>query len=154
MSIQKTILLVDDEEDFLWIVKEFLIIKGYSVLSTSSPLEAVQIADSYAGKINLLLTDVRMPKMSGVELSHKLLSIREQMPTLFMSGFEFEILSDGITLDELNFYIIRKPFLMKALMSKVNKILTTHIPQYITTFLLSFGETHSFIEQWVITGCQ
>lgn len=127
MSIQKTILLVEDDEDVLCVFKDILIRNGYNILSTSSPLEAIQIAESYEGEINLLFTDVIMPQMSGMDLSRKLSSIREKMPTLFMSGYFDGILSDGISLDELNF--IYKPFSIKALISKVETVMTPPTPQ-------------------------
>jgi DNA-binding NtrC family response regulator len=118
MSIQKTILLVDDDDGVLRVLRAMLIMNGYNVLSTSSTLEAIQIAESYAGEIHLFLVDVILAEINGIELSKKLSSIREKMPTLFISGYD-----NGIALSEHNF--IRKPFLTKALISKVETTMTS-----------------------------
>jgi two-component system cell cycle sensor histidine kinase/response regulator CckA len=122
MPERLTILLVDDENALLRLCMRVLENVGYNVLSASTPFEAILIAETYNGHIHLLLTDVRMPDMNGKELSDKLSSIRQNMLTLFMSGYSAEILSaDGINAEVSNF--IHKPFSLKALIGTVEIML-------------------------------
>ncbi len=129
MPERLTILLVDDEYAILRLCVSILENVGYRVLSASTPFEAIQIAETYNGHIHLLLTDVRMPYMNGKQLSDKLSSHRQNLRTLFMSGYSAEILSaDGINADVCNF--IHKPFSLKALVGTVEILLKNNPHEY------------------------
>ncbi len=117
-----TILLVEDEPDILKLCKHMLEGRGYKVLITSTPNEAIRISDRYKGSINLLLTDVIMPDMNGNELSKTLQSRRPNIKTLFMSGYTSDIFLD----DEMPGHVanfIQKPFSIKTLIKAVHKSL-------------------------------
>src|SRR6266511_2963334 len=86
----ETILLVEDDDDVRAFVKDVLERHGYRVLVAALPSEAIAIAAGCAGEIELLLTDVVMPEMSGRELSEKLTAGRPTMRTLYMSGYTDE----------------------------------------------------------------
>jgi DNA-binding response OmpR family regulator len=122
MSDKCTILLVDDKVLILDICKQILEMNGYRVLIASTPSEAMQTAQKYDGEIDLLLTDVMMPGMNGVELSRRLSTLRKNMRTLFMSGYSASLLADeGVDFDVR--YLIQKPFTMEDLLKRVTGIL-------------------------------
>jgi PAS domain S-box-containing protein len=119
---QETILLVEDETALLNLGQDLLKILGYRVLTAGSPGEAVRTAED-AGVIDLLVTDVVMPEMTGWELSQRLLSSYPNLKSLFMSGYTADIIGDqGILKEGLNF--IQKPFSIKDLGVKVREILS------------------------------
>lgn len=81
-----TILLVDDEEPLrnLWL--DGLTGEGYKMLGAANGKEALALAERYPSKIDLLITDVRMPGLSGPELAATLLSLRPDLKVMFVSG--------------------------------------------------------------------
>lgn len=118
----ETILLVEDEKALLEMMKVVLETLGYNVLSALTPDEAIQKARGYSGEIHLLLTDVIMPEMNGLELSQKLLSVLPNIKVLFMSGYPRDvIIKKDVLINDLNF--IQKPFLKKDISLKIREIL-------------------------------
>jgi signal transduction histidine kinase/ActR/RegA family two-component response regulator len=118
----ETILLVEDEHDILKLCKLMLESRGYNVLSTATPSEAIKITKQHKGNINLLLTDVIMPEMNGNELSKKLQSIQPNLKTLFMSGYMTEIVSHHKTTNN-DVTFIQKPFSLNTLIKAVHESL-------------------------------
>jgi two-component system, cell cycle sensor histidine kinase and response regulator CckA len=82
----KTILVVDDDRAVLTLVGAFLERGGYTVLTASDGAEAVSIFQQHQERIALLLTDVTMPRMDGLRLADAVLTLRPQLPVIFMSG--------------------------------------------------------------------
>jgi PAS domain S-box-containing protein len=82
-----TILLVEDEPLVATVIREVLEEHGYQVLEARTPAAALEISDTYNGTIDLLLTDVIMPAMSGDELAARLVSRRPNVRVIFMSGY-------------------------------------------------------------------
>jgi CheY-like chemotaxis protein len=82
----ETILLVDDDHEIRWLVWRLLHERGYGTIVADTPLEAVDLMRRHAAEIDLLLTDVAMPGMSGAELARAVRTIRP-IPVLFMSGY-------------------------------------------------------------------
>jgi CheY-like chemotaxis protein len=82
-----TILITDDEESVRTLVRRVLLAAGYRVLTAETPEAAIDICRTYAGAIDLLLTDVIMPQMSGPELAEAARQMRPELPVLFMSGY-------------------------------------------------------------------
>ena len=118
----ETILIVEDESAILGIISLLLKGYGYNVLIAATPDEAMKLSEKHAGAINLLLTDVKMPKMNGRDLARKLLSLYPKLKCLFMSGYTADILtSEGLLDAGVNF--ISKPFQVNALADKVREIL-------------------------------
>lgn len=118
----ETILLVEDEEKIRRAAVEVLVVLGYQVLEAQHGEEAIQIAESYKKPINLLLTDVVMPKMNGRDLSVKIKEIHPETSILFMSGYDDEIIArHGILEDNVQF--INKPFSPGKLALKVRESL-------------------------------
>ena len=83
----ETLLAVEDEEQVRHILVTMLRELGYTVLEAANADEAIPLGEHYEGKISLLVTDVIMPKMDGVELAMRLRKTRPNMPVLFLSGY-------------------------------------------------------------------
>ena len=119
---QETILLVEDEPNFLNMTKMMLELLGYTVLAASTPNQAICLAKEYNGEIHLLLTDMIMPEMNGRDLAKYLLSLHPRLKRLFMSGYPAGAVAHHGMLDE-GLHFIQKPFLKKELAAKVREVL-------------------------------
>ena len=105
----ETILLAEDEESVRAITREILVRRGYRVLAAADGPSAIDLARRHGGPIDLLLTDVVMPGMSGRELAELLTRDRPGLRVLFASGYtEDEVLHRGVAADGLAF--VAKPF--------------------------------------------
>jgi PAS domain S-box-containing protein len=118
----ETVLIVEDEPQVLKMTSAMLKSQGYTVLTAENPGEAIIKARKYAGKIDLLITDVIMPDMNGLDLSKKLKSVNPGLKCLFMSGYTDDIISPHGVLNEDD-YFIQKPFSKTNLIAKVKKAL-------------------------------
>jgi response regulator RpfG family c-di-GMP phosphodiesterase len=119
---QETILLVEDEEFVRALARQVLQQSGYTVLEARHGDEALEISRQYHGPIHLMVTDVAMPQMSGIELAKRFASVRPEMKVLFMSGHPERALTDRGEL-ELGAPYIGKPFALTALTGKVRELL-------------------------------
>lgn len=118
----ETLLLVEDESALLKLTTRLLEKLGYTVLSASTPAQALQWAREYNGQIQLLLTDIVMPEMNGRELARQLQLLDPKVKCLFMSGYTDEVITqNGILLEEVSF--IQKPFNIGGLATKVREVL-------------------------------
>lgn len=108
-----TILVVDDEPGVRVMVARMLSLSGYSVVSAQSGEEALSIAQEYAAPLDLLLTDVRMPGMSGPELVEALQKLRPGIRVMYMSAFSRDVLPPGVQDSDVPF--LTKPFTMRTL---------------------------------------
>jgi PAS domain S-box-containing protein len=118
----KTILVVEDERDLLDICKTMLRDLGYNVLAACTPEEAIKLAVEFAGKIDLLITDVVMPGMNGRELQAHIKKNNAEMKCLFMSGYTSNVISHHGVLDQ-GVHFIQKPFNLKGLDKKITETL-------------------------------
>ena len=118
----ETVLLVEDDLEILANTQKILNRLGYTVLTASTPSEAIRLAEERTTEIHLLITDVLMPEMNGLELSQRLLSQCPKIKRLFMSGHTSGIISDHGALNE-NVRFIQKPFTTKELASTIRKAL-------------------------------
>jgi two-component system cell cycle sensor histidine kinase/response regulator CckA len=120
----ETILLVEDAEWVRTLARQILEGAGYRVLEASGPEVALRLIDTNHNgtKIDLLLTDVVMPGMSGSEMSKQLLQKCPCLPVLFMSGYTDDaIVQHGVLEAGINF--LQKPFTPNALALKVREVL-------------------------------
>ncbi|MEA2206243.1 MAG: two-component system, cell cycle sensor histidine kinase and response regulator CckA [Blastocatellia bacterium] len=118
----ETVLLVEDEEQVRAILKHILEDLGYCVLSASNGEEALVISQDLGRDIELMITDVVMPQMSGRELAERVLELRPMLPVLFMSGYTDDaIVRHGLLDEKLNF--IQKPFDAAGVARKVREVL-------------------------------
>ena len=114
----ETILVVEDEEGLRKYVREVLEKRGYTVVASSNGLEALEVARRYDGPIHLLLTDVVMPEMGGIDLGEDFATLRPGVPVLHMSGYTDRLWKSSVT---PNF--IQKPFTPTALLTQVRRLL-------------------------------
>ncbi|MCK9363742.1 MAG: PAS domain S-box protein [Syntrophales bacterium] len=118
----ETVLLVEDELSVLKLSQNVLERLGYKVLPASTPVKAIQLAEEYAGKIDLLITDVVMPEINGRDLAERLLSTNPKLKQLFMSGYTGNVIAHHGLLDE-GVHFIQKPFSIQNLAAKVREVL-------------------------------
>ena len=118
----ETILLVEDEPSVRKLVRHILEKQGYSVLEASTGALALKVIEKHAGEIHLLLSDVVMPGMNGAELAAKLVKIRPQVKTLFLSGYSSEAIARHGHLNKDTSFL-QKPFLESELAIKVRFVL-------------------------------
>ncbi len=118
----ETILLVEDEDIVRGLTREILSEAGYHVLDAKGGNEALRLCRDYSGPIELLLTDVVMPGMSGKEVADRLHELRPSARVLFMSGYTDEAIVRHGVLDA-NVEFIQKPFTWAKLGKKVRDVL-------------------------------
>ena len=122
-SERYTVLLVEDEKTVLKIEQKMLEKLGLTVIATSDTAEAVRICGTYPDEIHLLVTDVVMPRVSGLALAKEIRKSRPGIHVLFMSGYSEEILDPG-KLAEGEGHFIQKPFTVETLSRKIQSIFT------------------------------
>jgi len=118
----ETILLVEDEVAILELGSYILEQRGYTVLTASSPANALELVLEYRGTIDLLITDVVMPEMSGRNLAKEIVAIRPGTKVLFISGYTADVISHHGGL-ESDIHFLEKPFLASSLGRKVREVL-------------------------------
>lgn len=122
----ETILFVEDEETVRNLGRRILESCGYKVFEATGGSQALEICEKNDLKVDLLLTDVVMPQMSGRELWEIFVKKSPETKVLFISGYTDDtIVRNGIKNDETNF--IQKPFTIDALTRKVREILDTEV---------------------------
>ena len=120
----ETLLLVEDEAAVRQSAREFLALKGYTVLEAKNGEDALCIARDYLRPIDLMITDVVMPHLGGAKLAGQLAAERPTMKVLFVSGYaENTVLRHG-AIDVTNSFL-QKPFSLKALARKIREVLQT-----------------------------
>jgi PAS domain S-box-containing protein len=118
----ETILFVEDEQSVRELVSEYLAARGYQVLETADGQQALEIAAAHAGKIQLLITDVVMPRLSGRELAARLTAARPDLKVLYISGYtDDSVFRHGVLQGGMDF--LQKPFNLKALAAKIREVL-------------------------------
>lgn len=122
IPIIKRILIIEDNEEVRVAVEELLKSYGFEVYSISNPLELIEQFEKYRDKFDLCLSDIIMPKMSGLELYKRLRQIKPDIKFLFMTGYANnveqvnELIKEGLRL-------LSKPFNIKEFLEKVREIL-------------------------------
>ena len=119
---KETLLLVEDSDVVRRLLHEILISRGYSLVEARNGEEALQISREFGGRIDLLVTDMVMPKMGGRELAHHLAPERPEMRILYMSGYTEEAIARDGVLDPGSAFL-EKPFTPDALARKVRELL-------------------------------
>jgi two-component system cell cycle sensor histidine kinase/response regulator CckA len=118
----ETILLVEDEEQVRTVARIILLRQGYRVIEKRTPADAFLHCRHNPERIDLLLTDVVMPLMSGPELARRLQQMRPELKVLYMSGYtDDNVVRHGVQLGETAF--LQKPFTSASLARKVRDAL-------------------------------
>jgi len=118
----ETVLIAEDEEGVRALTRDLLDAFGYRVLEAADPNEAIAVSRRHPGPIDLLLTDVVMPGISGRELADRLRAERPQLKILYMSGYtDRAIVHHGVLDPDVAF--LEKPFAAADLRRKVREVL-------------------------------
>lgn len=123
---RETILLVEDEENVLRLVRGLLTNSGYAVLVASSPQVAIELEQDCQVGIDLLVTDLVMPGMNGHELAERLMARRPGLKCLYMSGYPADVIAHHGLLD-LGARLIQKPFSLRLLARTVRETLDASV---------------------------
>ena len=116
-----TVLLVEDEAALRMLAAESLKRLGYSVLQAGNGLEALKIAEQHPGKIDIVVTDVVMPRMGGPELVEKLRAQRAEIGVIFMSGYTETAVIENATVSS-GAFLLNKPFSTELLARKISEL--------------------------------
>ena len=119
----ETILVAEDQPELRWMVCQYLQELGYSVLEAKDGGDAVELAQQYLGKIDVLLTDVVMPHFRGPEVARRLGVNRPEMKVIFMSGYTEGEFGGSGEKPSPELPILQKPFQLSALADKIREVL-------------------------------
>ena len=117
----ETILFVEDEPSLRSVTAIALQSEGYTVLEAEDPANAIRLLEAYRGPVHLLLTDMIMPGMNGLELSKRLKLLRPGLKVMFISGYGGEQLARHVS-DMPDAVLVEKPFSKVALLKKIRDV--------------------------------
>lgn len=120
----ETILIVDDEIHIVSMLKQILSKIGYKVLSATNSSQAIALCKEYSGSIEVVLSDIIMPDMNGVELITMLRDIHPKIKAIFMSGYTNNMAVESAGMDK-NMVFLQKPFTFEDLANKIRDSLKT-----------------------------
>ena len=118
---KKTILVVDDEPEVRKLVGAMVSRQGYNVLTADSGDHAIKVFQNQKGKVDLLLTDVVAPGMSGPMLADKLCAMQPGLRVLFMSGYDSTQVVQHYVVEK-GYALLPKPFTVEELAQKVEEV--------------------------------
>jgi two-component system cell cycle sensor histidine kinase/response regulator CckA len=124
----ETILVVDDDPEVLALAVDILELARYTVLSTADPRHALRLIRTNAEPIHLLLTDVVMPLMNGLQLAAEVQALRPEVKILLMSAYRTKEIDDYRTRLGLRGLFLDKPFTVAALTGAVRYLLADRTP--------------------------
>lgn len=116
------ILLVDDEEQVVQVTGEILQSLGYSVVGKTSPMEAIALFSKDPKEFDMLVTDLTMSELTGLELSEKVKKIRPDIPVILITGYSDQVSKDAAVGAGIDEYCM-KPISMRELSTIVGKFL-------------------------------
>jgi DNA-binding response OmpR family regulator len=129
MQLPLQILLIDDESDLVLLLKQFLNKMGFDTISFTSPLLAFEHIKNNLNKYSLIITDLRMPGISGIELANKIRKeIRSSIKIFLMTAFDISDLKDQLDFQTANIEnLIQKPIKLSTLEKMINLTLQQQI---------------------------
>lgn len=119
----ETVLLAEDQASIRNVLCEFLESKGYKMLEAQNGSQALDIAEHYPGSIDVLVTDVIMPQVRGLELAKRVTERHPDICVIFMSGYSEDALLENRFLSQKNTILIQKPFDPEDLAQKIRESL-------------------------------
>ena len=117
------ILLVEDESAVRELIQNVLTSNGYTVLDAASGEAGLNLSETYSGVIDLVVTDIVLPRMSGREMAERLKASRESIRVLYLSGYTEEAIFHSGNLDE-GIAFLAKPFSSQVLLRKIRELLS------------------------------
>jgi two-component system, cell cycle sensor histidine kinase and response regulator CckA len=120
-----TLLVIDDDSQLRALCRKCLVRAGFRVLEADSGLEALLVASNYEGLIDLLITDVELPHISGPEVAEAFKALWPRTRVLFISGSYSESARGDLGLDAA---FLPKPFLQDKLLKTVGSLVAAHKP--------------------------
>jgi two-component system cell cycle sensor histidine kinase/response regulator CckA len=114
--------LVEDDAPVRKVTRTILRNAGYAVIEAGNGVEALEIAERQYREVDLVITDVVMPKMGGRDFSHELRDRLIDVPLIFISGYARATLTD-VDLDAANTAFLEKPFAAQVLLDTVRRML-------------------------------
>ena len=118
----ESILFVDDEEALCRFWRQTLEGLGYKVTIRTSPVEALEAFRAYPDKFDLVITDMTMPKMTGIEFTKELLSIRPELPVILCTGFIHTLTQENARALGIR-ELAMKPLLVSDLAGAIRRLL-------------------------------
>jgi DNA-binding response OmpR family regulator len=116
-----TVLVVDDEEDLRDIIRRMLQRRGFDTLIAGDSQEAIAVLRDHPGKIDILVTDLGLPGVSGGELSRTATEVRPDMRVIYISGLPKDMaVSEGL-IDE-DALLVKKPFSSDSLLAALRSV--------------------------------
>lgn len=119
----ETILLVDDQSDARALARRILERNGYRVLEAHNGAEGLRVCLQHQGRIDLMITDVIMPELTGIQLAERVAETRTDMRVLFTSGYGMSATGQHVLGPRTPF--LQKPFTVESLARKVREVLDT-----------------------------
>jgi CheY-like chemotaxis protein len=116
---------VDDEETVRAYIGKILTMRGYRFLEAHDGVEALEQIDRLGSAVDLVLTDVRMPRMDGGELALRVTALYPETPILYISGYPFDVEAERRQTPTRICAFLSKPFTPKVLMEAVTECLSS-----------------------------
>jgi DNA-binding NtrC family response regulator len=122
---EKTVIMVIDDEDIIRnMVRDYLTSKGYEVILASDGFEALENFQQTGGEVDLVLLDMILPEIGGMEVFKKFRQINPKIKAILTSGYSSDIPEDEY--DETSFSFLQKPFRITELVEKIKELLDKH----------------------------
>jgi DNA-binding NtrC family response regulator len=118
----KTILIVEDEAGIKDLISEILTNHGYNTISSSNGEDGLRLFKKHRDKVALLISDIRMPMMNGIELYHKVMELEPKLPYICLTGYDIDFEAQKLHNDG-KIKLLTKPFALKELILMVKKLL-------------------------------
>ena len=122
VSVARTILVVEDDDAVRIPTSEFLKMEGFKVLQARTGEEAIHVVEQNRARLDVLITDIVMPKMTGRQVAAKLLDLNSDLKILYMSG-DTEEAQPARAADSLENMVLRKAFRLDTLKDKIHELL-------------------------------
>ncbi|MBE9532135.1 MAG: response regulator, partial [Proteobacteria bacterium] len=116
----KTILIIEDETGIKDLVCEILANQGYNTISAANGEDGLILFKKHINTIDLMVTDIRMPKVNGIELYHQVMELSPKLPVICLTGYDIDFEAQKLQNDG-KIKLLTKPFALKELVSLVKK---------------------------------
>lgn len=123
-AVSQAVLVVEDDESLRLLMTVVLEGAGYRVVGVADGSSAIEAAQHHVGSIDMLLTDLQLPDMSGTEVARTLKERHSAMHVVFVSGYGAPTASQAKALSP-GFHWIQKPFMVQDLLRRVREILAS-----------------------------